>query len=152
VTLPCYRWTHSVVVPHGHPLLAETGPITLQQLTRYPIITYEVGYTGRSHIDDAFHAEGLHPDVVLTAMDADVIKTYVELGMGIGIVASIAVDEERDRNLGILDAGHLFAVNVTRLGLRKGAWLRGFAYNFVELFAPTLTRAVVDAAFAGASE
>jgi LysR family transcriptional regulator, cys regulon transcriptional activator len=150
VTLPCYRWTHSVVVPHGHPLLAEKAPINLQQLSRYPIITYEVGYTGRSHIDDAFHAQGLHPDVVLTAMDADVIKTYVELGMGIGIVASIAVDEERDRNLGILDAGHLFSVNVTRLGLRKGAWLRGYAYNFVELFAPTLTRDVVTAAFSGA--
>jgi LysR family cys regulon transcriptional activator len=152
VTLPCYRWTHSVVVPHGHPLLDVKGPISLQQLTRYPIITYEVGYTGRSHIDDAFHAEGLHPNVVLTAMDADVIKTYVELGMGIGIVASIAVDEERDRNLGIIDAGHLFAVNVTRLGLRKGAWLRGYAYSFVELFAPTLTREVVNAAFAGAVE
>jgi LysR family cys regulon transcriptional activator len=148
VTLPCYRWTHSVIVPPGHPLLQEAGPVTLQQLTRYPIITYEVGYTGRSHIDDAFHAEGLHPDVVLTAMDADVIKTYVELGMGVGIVASIALDEERDRNLSILDAGHLFAVNVTRLGLRKGAWLRGYAYSFVELFAPPLTRDVVAEAFA----
>ena len=148
ITLPCYRWTHSVIVPPGHPLLQETGPATLQQLTRYPIITYEVGYTGRSHIDDAFHAEGLHPNVVLTAMDADVIKTYVELGMGVGIVASIALDEERDRNLSILDAGHLFAVNVTRLGLRKGAWLRGYAYSFVELFAPTLTHDVVAAALA----
>jgi LysR family cys regulon transcriptional activator len=148
VTLPCYRWTHSVVVPHGHPLMSDNSEVTLEQLTRFPIITYEVGYTGRSHIDDAFHAQGLQPDVVLTAMDADVIKTYVELGMGIGIVASIAVDEERDRNLGIIDAGHLFAVNVTRLGLRKGAWLRGFAYSFVELFAPTLTREVITAAFA----
>jgi len=150
VTLPCYRWTHSVIVPPGHPLLDEKSPITLQQLIRYPIITYEVGYTGRSHIDDAFSAEGLQPDVVLTAMDADVIKTYVELGMGIGIVASIALDEERDRGLRILDAGHLFAVNVTRLGLRKGAWLRGYAYSFVELFAPTLTKEVVTAAFAEA--
>jgi LysR family cys regulon transcriptional activator len=151
VTLPCYRWTHSVIVPPGHPLLDEAGPVTLQQLTRYPIITYEVGYTGRSHIDDAFHAEGLHPDVVLTAMDADVVKTYVELGMGVGIVASIALDAERDLGLRILDAGHLFAVNVTRLGLRKGAWLRGYAYSFVELFAPTLTRDVVTAAFTEAA-
>lgn len=148
VTLPCYRWTHSVIVPPGHPLLREGGPVTLQQLTRYPIITYEMGYTGRSHIDDAFFAEGLHPNVVLTAMDADVIKTYVELGMGVGIVASIALDEERDLGLRILDAGHLFAVNVTRLGLRKGAWLRGYAYKFVELFAPTLTREAVTTAFA----
>jgi len=151
VTLPCYRWTHSVIVPHGHPLLQEKAPLSLQQLTRYPIITYEVGYTGRSHIDDAFFAQGLHPQVVLTAMDADVIKTYVELGMGVGIVASIALDEERDSTLRILDAGHLFAVNVTRLGLRRGAWLRGYAYSFVELFAPTLTRDVVNAAFAQAA-
>ena len=96
--------------------------------------------------NDAFLAAGLHPQVVLTAMDADVIKTYVELGMGVGIVASIALDAERDLNLRVFDAGHLFAVNVTRLGLRKGAWLRGFAYSFVELFVPTLTKEVVSAA------
>ena len=149
VTLPCYRWTHSVIVPGGHPLLKEAaGQLTLQQLAAYPIITYEVGYTGRSHIDDAFAAAGLQPDVVLTAMDADVVKTYVELGMGVGIVASIALDPERDHKLGILDSGHLFAVNVTRLGLHKGAWLRRYAYSFVELFAPTLTHDVVAAALA----
>jgi LysR family cys regulon transcriptional activator len=146
LTLPCYRWTHSIIVPPGHPLLDVQGPVTLEQLTHYPIITYEMGYTGRAHIDDAFKAHGLAPDVVLTAMDADVIKTYVELGMGVGIVASIALDETRDRNLRILDAGHLFAVNVTRLGIRKGAWLRGYAYSFIETFVPTLTRSlVVDA-------
>jgi len=149
VTLPCYRWTHSIVVPPGHPLLAQSEPVTLQQLACHPIITYELGYTGRAHIDDAFAAENLHPDVVLTAMDADVIKTYVELGMGVGIVASVALDAERDRNLRILDAGHLFQVNVTRLGLRQGAWLRGYAYSFIELFVPTLTRDVVARALAG---
>jgi LysR family cys regulon transcriptional activator len=143
VTLPCYRWTHSIVVPPNHPLLAQAGPVTLAQLARYPIITYELGYTGRSHIDNAFATAGLHPDVVLTAMDADVIKTYVELGMGVGIVASVAVDEERDAHLRILDAGHLFQVNVTRLGLRRGAWLRGYAYNFIETFVPTLSKEVV---------
>jgi LysR family cys regulon transcriptional activator len=152
VTLPCYRWTHSIVVPPDHPLLQHTGPVTLQDLARYPIITYEQGYTGRSHIDDAFYAQGLHPDVVLTAMDADVIKTYVELGMGVGIVASVALDSERDKNLRILDAGHLFQVNVTRLGLRQGAWLRGYAYSFIELFVPTLTKAVVLEALATAGE
>jgi len=146
VTLPCYRWTHSILVPIGHPLEEEKGPIELENLAQYPLITYEKGYTGRSHIDDAFLAAGLHPQVVLTAMDADVIKTYVELGMGVGIVASIALDPERDLNLRVFDAGHLFAVNVTRLGLRKGAWLRGFAYSFVELFVPTLTKEVVNAA------
>jgi len=149
VTLPCYRWTHSIVVPPGHPLLDELGPVTLEQLARHPIITYEQGYTGRSHIDEAFQAQELQPDVVLTAMDADVIKTYVELGMGVGIVASVALDPERDRNLRILDAGHLFQVNVTRLGLRQGAWLRGYAYSFIELFVPTLTRDVVGRALAG---
>jgi LysR family cys regulon transcriptional activator len=143
VTLPCYRWTHSIVVPPGHALLDIEGPLTLQQLVQHPIITYEQGYTGRAHIDEAFAREGLAPDVVLSAMDADVIKTYVELGMGVGIVASIAVDAERDRHLRLLDAGHLFEVNLTRLGLRRGAWLRGYAFHFIESFVPTLTRDVV---------
>lgn len=151
VTLPCYRWTHSIVVPPGHPLLEQTEPVTLRQLAHYPIITYELGYTGRAHIDNAFAAENLHPDVVLTAMDADVIKTYVELGMGVGIVASVALDAERDRNLRILDAGHLFQVNVTRLGLRKGAWLRGYAYSFIETFVPTLNKTVVARTLAEAN-
>ena len=144
VTLPCYRWTHGIVVPPGHPLLALPEPVTLEQLAAYPIITYEQGYTGRAHIDEAFQARGLCPDVVLTAMDADVIKTYVELGMGVGIVASIAVDPERDRLLRMLDARHLFEVNVTRLGVRRGTWLRGYAYSFIETFAPTLTRESVE--------
>ncbi|MDD2547558.1 MAG: CysB family HTH-type transcriptional regulator [Burkholderiaceae bacterium] len=150
VTLPCYRWTHSIVVPPGHALLAQTEPVTLEQLAEYPIITYELGYTGRSHIDEAFAREGLAPDVVLSAMDADVIKTYVELGMGVGIVASIAVDPDRDRHLRSLDARHLFEVNLTRLGLRRGAWLRGFAYGFIESFVPTLTRAAVQDVLASA--
>ena len=143
VTLPCYRWTHSVVLPPGHPLLQHERPLTLQDLAAFPIITYEQGYTGRAHIDEAFEREGLVPDVVLTAMDADVIKTYVELGMGVGIVASVALDPERDLHLHALDAGHLFEVNVTRLGLRRGAWLRGYAYDFMQRFVPTLTREVI---------
>jgi LysR family cys regulon transcriptional activator len=143
VTLPCYRWTHSIVVPPKHPLLAHTEPVTLQQLAHYPLITYNQGFTGRSHIDDAFEREGLHPDVVLTAMDADVIKTYVELGMGVGIIASIALDAERDTQLRVLDARHLFEINLTRLAMRRGTWLRGFAYGFIETFVPTLTREAV---------
>lgn len=146
VTLPCYRWTHSVVVPPGHPLLDLPGPVTLQQLAEYPVITYDNGYTGRSHIDEAFREAGIEANVVLTAMDADVIKTYVELGMGVGIVASIAIDAERDRHLRTLDARHLFRINVTRLAIRRGVWLRGYAYKFIETFAPTLTREVVDSA------
>lgn len=146
VTLPCYRWTHSIVVPPGHPLLDHKEPVTLRQLIEYPIITYNVGFTGRSHIDDAFAREGLHPNVVLTAMDADVIKTYVELGMGVGIIASIALDPERDSQLRMLDARHLFEINLTRLAIRRGTWLRGYVYSFIETFAPTLTRDVVEAA------
>ncbi len=138
VTLPCYRWTHSIVVPPGHPLLESPEPITILQLAEHPIITYDQGYTGRSHIDDAFDQHGLVPNVVITAMDADVIKTYVELGMGVGIVASIAVDAERDH--------HLFEINVTRLAVRCGTWLRGYAYSFIENFAPCLTRQMVEEA------
>ncbi len=144
VTLPCYRWTHSIVVTPGHPLLDSDAPVTLHQLAQFPIITYEQGYTGRAHIDEAFAREGLAPDVVLTAMDADVIKTYVELGMGVGIVASIAVDPDRDRHLRSLDARHLFEVNLTRLAIRRGSWLRGYAYRFIETFVPTLDRAAVE--------
>jgi LysR family cys regulon transcriptional activator len=146
VTLPCYRWSHSVVVPPGHPLLGLNRALSLQDLVAYPIITYEVGYTGRSHIDNAFAAAGLQPDVVLTAMDADVIKTYVALEMGVGIVASIAFDEERDAHLHAIDAGHLFQINLTRLGLRRNHWLPGFAFSFIETFVPTLTREAVLAA------
>ncbi len=152
VALPCYRWTHSVVVPPGHELLDIAGPITLEHLARHPIITYEAGYTGRAHIDDAFAKAGLKPDIVLSAMDADVIKTYVELGMGVGIVASIAFDAERDRTLRALDARHLFEINLTRLAIRRGTWLRGYVYAFIEAFAPTLSRAVVEQALAGATD
>jgi LysR family cys regulon transcriptional activator len=147
IALPCYRWTHCVLVPPGHELL-DGGGITLDRIARHPIITYDEGYTGRAHIDEAFERIGRKPDIVLTAMDADVIKTYVELGMGIGIVASIAYDEERDRNLRALDARHLFAVNMTRLGIRRGTYLRAYVYAFIESFAPPLTRTVVDRALA----
>jgi len=149
VALPCYRWTHSIVVPPGHDLLKHDGPVTLEQLARHPIITYEIGYTGRTHIDEAFARAGLRPSIVLSAMDADVIKTYVELGMGVGIVASIAFDTERDRTLRALDARHLFEVNLTRLAIRRGTWLRGYVYAFIEAFAPTLTRKRVEDALAG---
>ncbi|WP_372526766.1 CysB family HTH-type transcriptional regulator [Piscinibacter sp.] len=149
VALPCYRWTHSVVVPPDHDLLRQDGPLTLHKLARFPIITYDEGYTGRRHIDEAFARVGLRPSVVLTAMDADVIKTYVELGMGVGIVASIAFDAERDRTLRALDAGALFEVNLTRLAIRRGTWLRGYVFAFIEAFAPTLTRAAVERALQG---
>jgi LysR family cys regulon transcriptional activator len=145
VALPCYRWTHSVLVPPGHALL-DGRPLTLERLAEHALITYDSGYTGRSHIDDAFAAAGLEPTLALTAMDADVIKTYVELGLGVGIVAAIAYDPQRDLQLRALDARHLFAVNMTRLAVKRGSWLRGYVFDFIEGFAPSLTREVVQAA------
>jgi LysR family cys regulon transcriptional activator len=145
VTLPCYRWTHSVIVPPGHALL-NGEPLTLERLSMFPLITYNTGYTGRTHIDEAFQAAGVPFDIVLTAMDADVVKTYVELGLGVGIVASIAFDDERDTALRAIDAGHLFAVNLTKLGVRRGAFLRSYVYDFIQTFASPLTREVVDQA------
>jgi LysR family cys regulon transcriptional activator len=142
VALPCYRWTHSVIVPPGHALL--DGPLTLESLARFALITYDTGFTGRSHIDEAFTQRGLAPNIVLTAMDADVIKTYVQLGMGVGIVASIAYEAERDTDLRALDAGALFGINLTKLAVRRGSYLRAYVYAFIESFAPTLSRAVVE--------
>ena len=152
VALPCYRWTHTVVTPLNHPLAEAQRrgeALTLERLAEYPIVTYETGYTGRAHIDQAFKAAGVPLHVVLAAMDADVIKTYVELGLGVGIVAAIAYDEERDRHLSALDARHLFADNMTRLAVRRDAYLRDYAYAFVETFAPPWTREAVLAAREG---
>jgi len=146
LALPCYRWTHNVVLPPGHPIAedAQAGrPLTLQRLSEFPLITYETGYTGRAHIDDAFAKAGLQPQIVLEAMDADVIKTYVELGMGVGIVAAIAFDSERDTHLRSVDARHLFAANMTRLAIRRGSYLRDYVYAFIETFAPPLNRSLV---------
>ena len=147
VALPCYQWTHVVVVPKGH-ALAQPGsaPPTLEALARWPIVTYEPGYTGRSNIDAAFGRAGLVPSIVLEAMDADVIKTYVELGLGVGIVAAIALDEARDQGLHAIDARHLFAPNMTRLAIKRGAFLRAYVYDFIQTFAPPLTRPVVEQA------
>jgi LysR family cys regulon transcriptional activator len=153
LALPCYRWTHKVVVPPGHPLDEDRlagRALTLQRLGEFPLITYESGYTGRSHIDDAFKKADLAPDIVLVAMDADVIKTYVELGMGVGIVAAIAFDDERDHHLRAIDGRHLFAANMTRLGIRRGSYLRDYVYDFITTFAPPLTPQLVKQALVSA--
>jgi len=150
VALPCYRWTHAVIVPPRHALLDE--PLTLARLARYPLITYDTGFTGRGHIDEAFAQQRLAPNIVLSAMDADVIKTYVELGMGVGIVASIAFEAERDLTLRAIDAGALFGINLTKLAVRRGNYLRGYVYAFIESFAPTLSRALVENAVNGVGE
>ena len=151
VALPCYSWSHVVVVPRDHALAQEADRgvvLTLPRLSEFALITYETGYTGRRHIDEAFARHALVPNVVLAAMDADVIKTYVELGMGVGLVASIAYDEARDAGLRAIDARHLFATNMTRLALRRGAYLRRYAYEFIRCFAPPLTPELIGQAMA----
>ncbi len=142
VTLPCYEWHHCVVVPPKHPLLNEKR-LTLKKLAQYPIITYDFAFTGRNKINQAFSEAGIEPNIALTAIDADVIKTYVELGLGVGIVAQMAFIPDRDRHLRMIDAGHLFHPSTTRVAIRKNQYLRGFGYHFIELFAPQLTRDVI---------
>ena len=145
VMFPCYEWNRCVVTPPDHPL-SKVKRLTLAAIAQYPIITYDFAFTGRSTMQKAFDVHGLTPNVVLTAIDADVIKTYVELGLGIGILANMAFDPKRDRGLKRLDASHLFEPSVTRIGIRRNSYLRGYAYEFIEMFAPHLTRRVVEQA------
>ena len=138
IMMPCYRWNRCVIVTRDHPL-AEVGKLTLEHLAKYPLVTYVFGFTGRSKLDDAFEQAGLSPKVVFTAADADVIKTYVRLGIGVGIVARMAVDELEDDDLVILDASELFESSVTKIGFRRGTFLRGYMRDFIQRFAPHLT-------------
>lgn len=151
VTLPCYQWSHLVVVPRGHPLLERKG-VTLAMLAEWPLITYDPTFTGRTKIDRAFERAGVTPNIALTAVDSDVIKTYVELGLGIGIIAEMAFDPARDTALAALAAGHLFESNTTRLAIRRGSWLRRFDFAFIELFAPQLSENIVRATLKGGGE
>ena len=148
VLLPCYRWNRCVLVPKEHPLATLDGPLTLEALAEHPLVTYVFGFTGRSQLDDAFSAQNLTPNVVLTAADADVIKTYVRLGLGVGIVAHMAVDPEADEDLVALDASHLFESSTTKIGIRRGTFMRGFMFDFVQGFAARLDRDLVEAALA----
>lgn len=149
VSFPCYEWNHVVVVPDGHPLLAH-AELSLEDLAQYPLITYDVGFTGRGHIDDAFKRAGLRTDIVLTAMDSDVIQQYVALGLGVGLVASMAIESgnenQRAQGLRTISASHLFQSNVTRLAVRRGAYLRTYTYDFIQKFAPSLSREDIRAA------
>jgi len=147
IMLPCYQWNRCVITPPGHPLLKEKR-LTLEAIAKFPIITYDFAFTGRSQINRAFEAKGIMPNVVLTAIDADVIKTYVEIGLGIGILAKMAFDPQRDVNLRSIDASDLFEASTTRIGIRRNAFLRGYIYTFIELFAPHLNRQAVNAVMA----
>ncbi|CCU72042.1 HTH-type transcriptional regulator CysB [Thalassolituus oleivorans] len=145
IMMPCYRWNRSILVPKNHPLAQHPKP-SLEQVAAYPLVTYVFGFTGRSKLDEAFKSRGLTPRIAFTAADSDVIKTYVRLGVGIGIVATMAVDKDLDEDLVALDASHLFASSVTKVGFRKGTFLRGFMFDFIAAFAPHLTREVIEKA------
>ncbi|MDX1653837.1 MAG: HTH-type transcriptional regulator CysB [Candidatus Competibacteraceae bacterium] len=145
VMMPCYLWNRCILTPRDHPL-AQLERLSIQDLAQHPLVTYVFGFTGRSRLDEAFRAARLKPTVVFTATDADVIKTYVRLGMGVGIIAKMAYDPQLDQDLVALDAAHLFTPSTTRIGFRRGIFLRGFMFDFIELFAPHLTPQVVQAA------
>jgi LysR family cys regulon transcriptional activator len=144
VSFPYYSWHHGIVVPKGHPL-ENVKPLTLEKTAEWPIITYHEGFTGRPAIDATFAKAGLAPDIVMVALDADVIKTYVEVGLGVGILASMAYNEERDTGLRLLDSAGLFPKTTSRIALRRSRFLRGFAYRFIELCSPELTEKTVKA-------
>lgn len=148
ITLPCYQWEHLVVVPLDHPLL-KLKVVSLEEIASYPLITYDSAFAGRNKIDHAFALRQIKPDILLEAIDADVIKTYVELGMGVGIIAGMAFDAERDRNLRAIPVGNLFGMNVSRIALKQGAYLRSYVYTFIELLAPTLNRKLIDQVLQG---
>ncbi|TGG90310.1 CysB family HTH-type transcriptional regulator [Natronospirillum operosum] len=140
---PFYSWHHSVIVPKGHSLDIAV-PLTLEALVQHPIITYHSGYTGRANIDEAFRKAGLKPEIAMSAVDADVIKTYVELGLGAGIIASVAFDPQRDTELRLLSGNSLFPSNTTLLAIRRNGFLRSYLYDFLQLCSPELKRAEVN--------
>ncbi|MCM8595253.1 CysB family HTH-type transcriptional regulator [Accumulibacter sp.] len=142
---PFYRWHHALIVPYGHPLL-EVRDLTLEVIGDYPIVTYQEGFTGRTLIDGAFAAAGVAPDIVLSAIDADVIKTYVELGLGVGIVASMAYDANKDRGLTLIPAPRLFPESTTRLAVRRGKYLRSYVRAFIEKVCPEVGEDALAAA------
>ncbi|MBU2705017.1 HTH-type transcriptional regulator CysB [Zooshikella marina] len=146
IMMPCYCWNRCILVPQGHPL-TQVSQLTLEEVAKHPIVTYVFGFTGRSKLDEAFFNRGLTAKVIFTATDSDVIKTYVRLGLGIGIVAKMAYDAEQDSDLVALDASHLFEPSITKIGFRKGTFLRRFMYDFIEQFAPHLTREIVEEAY-----
>lgn len=145
IMLPCYHWNRSIIVPKDHPLTLSSN-VTIEQLGEYPIVTYVHGFTGRSELDRAFSTAGIAPNVVFTATDADVIKTYVKAGLGVGVVATMAFDAQHDKGLVAIPAQHLFEPSTTKIGFRKGTFLRNYMFEFIEIFAPHLTKPVVEEA------
>jgi LysR family cys regulon transcriptional activator len=145
VTFPFYNWHHAIIVPKGH-ALENKKDVTLEEIADYPLVTYHEGFTGRKSIDEAFLKKNLSPDIVISALDADVIKTYVELDLGIGIIASMAYQKERDTKLSLVDSKNLFSNNTTHIAIRQGHYLRGYAYKFLELCSKDLNEAKIKSA------
>ena len=143
--MPCYKWNRCIVVRKDHPL-ASRKTLNIDEIAQYPIVTYVFGFTGRSKLDEAFNERGLSPRVVFTAADADVIKTYVRLGLGIGIIASMAFDKKLDADLVALDASSIFANSVTKIGFQRGMHLRGYMIDFIQMFAPHLSEEAISSA------
>jgi LysR family cys regulon transcriptional activator len=151
VSLPCYEWQHALVMPAGHPL-AQVERISLEDLAREPLVSYHPSFSGRTRVDQAFAARRLKPNIVLEAIDADVIKTYVRLGLGVGIVAEISVrDDPPGGDLISRPVGHLFGQSITRVAFKRGAYLRNFVYSFAEMLSDRLTRALIARAMSGDS-
>jgi LysR family transcriptional regulator, cys regulon transcriptional activator len=151
VTVPCYRWHHCVVVPEGHPL-ERSKPLTLEAIAAHPLVTYDSTFAGRTALDKAFAARGLHPEIALTALDSDVIKSYVSLGLGVGIISSRAFRKGKEEGLVALDCEHLFPAQTTRLAVRRGAYLRGYTVEFIRLLAPHVRREDLERLATGAPE
>jgi len=142
LVMPCYRWNRSVIVPKNHHL-AKVKKLSLKELAEFPLVTYVFGFTGRSKLDEAFAKQNLTPKIAFTAADSDVIKTYVRLGLGVGIVASMAVDKVFDQDLVVLDVGHLFSESVTKIALRRSTFLRGFMCDFISSFAAHIDQKIL---------
>jgi LysR family cys regulon transcriptional activator len=151
ITLPCYEWQHLAVTPANHPLNA-LAEISLDDLARWPLVTYGSGFAGRRRIDQAFALHGLKPDIVLEAIDSDVLKTYVELDMGVGLIAEVAFNGERDAPLQARPVGHLFGHNLTRVAFKQGVYQRGFVFVLTELLAPRLSRKLVEPMLRGETD
>jgi LysR family transcriptional regulator, cys regulon transcriptional activator len=145
IPFPYYTWEHAVIVPAGHEL-ESVKPLTLEAVAEWPVITYDEGLTGRTRIDDAFARAGLAPEIAMSALDADVIKAYVELELGVGIIASMAFDPERDTGLRMIDSAHLFESSTSSLAIRRGRFLRGYVFRFIELCSPQLNEKTVRSA------
>jgi LysR family cys regulon transcriptional activator len=145
IALPCYQWSRSIIVKKDHPLAVRTS-LMLEDIVQYPIITYVQGFTGRYRQDEVFKDNNLQPNIVLTAVDADVIKTYVRLGLGIGIIANMAYNPEQDKDLCVLNVEHLFGISISQIAIKKDRNIKPYVYSFIEMFAPHLTQDVIKQA------